>query len=266
MTKNALSAPPSSSADRERYQTLSQLASQRGWRFVQDTTIRMLDGSSLYNLARHNWDYQNHIIGDNWEYAEISFKASGQAGFSHLQKRRITYAVMHMKLPRKLPNVVFDSIDHQRKDFRVIFDRGQRIQLEGNFNKYFATYFGSGYTIDDLSFITPEVMEALIDAREYNVEIVHDNLLLFSQTQSDPEAQLLAMSTAIQRIRKKLLNNILAYRDDRVPPDQSMLIVARAGMFLKRRYAGSLFTILIFGLFYVITVVILISVLIITFR
>ena len=246
--------------------TLSELATQRGWRFVQDTTIRMLDGSSLYALVRHDWDYQNHIIGDGWEYAEISFKARGQAGLNRFKKRRITYAVMHTSLPRKLPNVVFDSINHQRKDFRVVFDRAQRIQLEGNFNKYFATYFGIGYTIDDLSFITPEVMEALIDAHEYNIEIVHDNLLLFSQTRSDPEAELLAMSSSIQTIRKKLLNNIIVYRDDRVSPDQSMLIVARAGMFLKRRYPKAIFGRLILGLCYLIMIIALITILMDAFK
>ena len=91
-------------------------------------------------------------------------------------------------------------------------------------------------------------MEALIDAREYNVEIVHDSLLLSCQVQSDPKAQILAMSKAIQLIQKKLLNNIVAYRDDRVPPEQSMLIVARAGMFLKRRYIGPVFFKIIFAL------------------
>jgi len=221
----------------------------------------MLDGSSLYDVVRHDWNYQNHIIGDDWEYAEISFTVRGHTGFSHLRKRRITYAVMHARLPRKLPNVVFDSIDHQRKEFRIVFDRGQRIQLEGNFNKYFVTYFGHGYTIDDLSFITPEVMEALIDAHEYNVEIVHDSLLLFSQVQSDPETQVLAMSKAIRLIRKKLLNNIIAYRDDRVPRDQSMFIVARAGMFLKRGYVKPVLDLLISALPYFIIVAVLVTLL-----
>lgn len=266
MTKTSLPPLPDSPAERKRYMTISQLATEHGWRFVQDTTIRMLDGSSLYVLVRHDWDYQNHIIGDGWEYAEISFMARSQTGFIHLKKRRVTYAVMHTTLPRKLPNVVFDSIDHQRKEFRIVFDRAQRIQLEGNFNKYFMTYFGIGYTIDDLSFITPEVMEALIDAREYNVEIVHDNLLLFSQTRSDPEAQILAMSGAIQNIQKKLHNNITVYRDDRVPPDQSMLIVARAGMFLKRRYPKAIFGRLLLGLCYLIMVTALIAILVNTFK
>ena len=130
MTKSALPVPPSNAADRKRYIALSQLASQYGWRFVQDTTIRMLDGSSLYALARRDRSYQNHIFGDGWEYIEISFKARGQSGFAHLEKWQITYAVMQIKLPRKLPNVVFDSIDHQRKDFRIAFDRRQWIQLE----------------------------------------------------------------------------------------------------------------------------------------
>src|SRR5262249_16384774 len=145
---------------------------------------------------------------------EVGFRTYSQYGFNRFKKRTVHYGIMSVKLPRKLPNVVFDSLKHQRRQFRIVFDGKQHISLEGNFNKYFATYFGTDYTIDDLSFITPEVMEALITASDYDIEIVHDSLLLFGQVDSDPAEQLEEMNKALHLIRKKLLHNILSYRDE----------------------------------------------------
>ena len=212
--------------------------------------MRMLDGSCLYSLAPKYRQYSNYIIGNDWDYAEISFKARGQTGLSRLKKQIVRYGIMHMKLPRELPNIVFDSNQHQHRQFRMVFESKQHIQLEGNFNKYFATYFGDGYTIDDLSFITPEVMMALIDAKDYDIEIVHGSLLLFGQIWEDPVAQLDDMRYKINIIREKLLNNILTYRDERVPYKEGRKVVARAGMFLESRPISSLFVYIIIGLLY----------------
>lgn len=216
-------------------QALNIVARTHGWRFMQDATMRMLDGSCLYDLAHHGRRYQNYLFGDDWEYVEVGFKTSGQRGLSRLKHRVVHYSVMRVTLPRKLPNVVFDSLEHQQRQFRMVFEGSQYIRLEGNFNKYFATYFGKGYTIDDLSFITPEVMEALLAARTYDIEIVHNSLLLFGQIQTDPQTQLQDMSQAIHTIRQKLLNNILTYRDERLPYDEGRRVVARAGMFLGKQ-------------------------------
>lgn len=210
--------------------------------------MRILDGSSLYSLAYYSRQYKNYIFADDWEYVEITFKASGQGKLNQFRKKTVYYGIMRMKLPRRLPNVVFDSIEHQHRQFRLVFDPKQNIQLEGNFNKYFATYFGNSYKIDDLSFITPEVMLALIAAKDYDIEIVHNSVLLFGQIQETPEAQLKEMSQKLHVIRKKLLNNILTYRDERVPYEEGRKVVARAGMFLEQRVIFGAFIYLVFGL------------------
>ncbi len=247
--------------DKEHLRALKVAAKTEGWRLVQDATMRMLDGSCLYDLAYRSRSYENYIFGDDWEYSEVSFKARGQSGLGRLKKRLVHYSVMRVQLPRKLPNVVFDSLEHQRRQFRVVFDSKQYIQLEGNFNKYFATYFGNGYTIDDLSFITPEVMESLINAKNYDIEIVHNSLLLFGPIQSYPKVQIEDMSQAIKLIRKKLLNNILTYRDERLPYDEGRGVVARAGMFLEKQPIGALFVTILIGLLYLIPLTIVLLVL-----
>lgn len=200
--------------------------------------MKILDGSSLYMIARQSRHYENFIFTNDWEYVEIGFLAKAQSGPKKYRTKMVHYGVMSVKLPRKLPNVVFDSLKHQRRQFRVLFDPKQYIQLEGMFDKYFATYFHQEYTIDSLSFITPEVMEALIEADEYDIEIVHDRLLLFGPTKPDAQAQLEDMSKAVMRIRKKLLNNILTYRDERVPGYEGRQVVARTGMFLQNAPSG----------------------------
>lgn len=224
------------SAHARRLKLLEKTAKSHDWRLIQDATMRILDGSSLYDLAQIERHYENYIFGDDWEYVEVGFHAYGHKRHNRFKQELVHYGVMSVKLPRRLPNIVFDSLDHQKRQFRIVFDENQRISLEGNFDHYFATYFGNGYIIDDLSFITPEVMEALITAREYDIEIVHDSLLLFGPVSTDPETQLIAMNKALKRIRKKLLNNILTYRDERVPYDAGRRVVARSGMFLGKHY------------------------------
>lgn len=246
----------------EHHQQISTAAKANGWRLAQDTTMRMLDGSCLYDLARSGRHYENYIFGDDWEYAEIGFKARGQYGLNRLKKRTIHYSVMRVELPRKLPNIVFDSLVHQRQQFRVVFEKKQYIQLEGNFNKYFATYFGASYTIDDLSFITPEVMEALLDAQQYDVEIVHNSLLLFGPIQSKPQAQLKDMCRIIVAIRESLLPNILTYRDERLPYDKGRRVVARAGMLLEKRPIGALLVTIIIAALYVVPILIIVLLLV----
>lgn len=224
----------------EHLQALIKTARANDWSVVtQDNTMKLLDGSCLYALMSRNGHYENYLSGDDWHYVEVAIEAYGQTGLNRLNRQTVYYSVMSIKLPRKLPNVVFDSTRHQRRQFRVVFDPKQYIQLEGNFNKYFATYFGKGYAIDDLSFITPEVMEALITAQDYDIEIVRDSLLLFGPIAGDPAAQLNEMSQHIHLVRDKLLNNILTYRDERVPYDQGRRVVARAGMSLAGRQTSS---------------------------
>jgi len=115
----------------------------------------------------------------------------------------------------------------------MLFKQSQRHNLEGNFNDYFDTYFNEEYRIDDLSFISPEVMQAIIEAGQYDVEIYKDKLYLYNELENMPQ-QLLDIEQKGNNIRQKLLNNIITYRDERVEYGDGRKTVSLLGLHLSR--------------------------------
>jgi hypothetical protein len=83
-----------------------------------------------------------------------------------------------------------------------------------------------------MSFISPEVMWALRDARDYDIEIYGNRLFLYGPL-SDPEAQLQDMSAKLGEIKKQLAHNITTYRDERLPFAEGRKRVAATGVSLK---------------------------------
>jgi hypothetical protein len=158
----------------------------------------------------------NVISTPNWTYGDFTYNLYGRLKNSEYVKARVYYGIMTTQLPRELPNVFFDSIKARRRQFRLHFAKEQRHGLEGDFDKYFVTYFPDGYTIDSMSFISPEVMWAMRSAGDYDIEIYGNRLFLYGPL-FDPEQQLADMSTKILEIKKQLVDNVTTYRDERLP-------------------------------------------------
>lgn len=175
---------------------------------------------------------KNLLVGDDWEYADFTYNVYGQYKGGEYLRARVYYAVMSAKLPRRLPNVFFDSKKARGRQFRFHFAKSQRHSLEGDFDKFFVTYFPSGYAIDSMSIISPDVMWAMRDASDYDIEIYGDRVFLYGALY-DPERQLPDMAAKITRIKKELLDNILTYRDQRLPYDEGRKRVAGGGVSLK---------------------------------
>jgi hypothetical protein len=198
------------------------------------------------NASSHRGATIEHsYVGADWGYGEYQFK-------SYVQSKRgrkydtatFYYAVAMFTLPRKLPNVFFDSHKTGGKEFSVLFDAAQKHSLESVFDDYFTAYFHEDYKIDSLSFITPEVMEALIAAQEYDVEIYQDKLYIYNELENMPR-QLEDMWRSGDSIRQKLLNNILTYRDERIDFADGRITVSTLGLKLRRSIKPLYFTIAI---------------------
>lgn len=175
---------------------------------------------------------RNLVHGKDWLYYDFSYTLYARAKHGEYKGATVYYGVMATTLPRSLPNVFFDSIKARHRQFRFHFSKSQRHSLEGNFDEHFATYFPPDYTIDSMSFISPDVMLKLRDASDYDIEIVGDQLFMYGPLY-DPEVQLADMATKIAAIKKELLDNILTYRDDRLPYAQGRQTVAAQGASLK---------------------------------
>ena len=174
-----------------------------------------------------------NVIGmPDWTYGDFRYQTYGKSKHGEYVRSRVYYGVMTTALPRELPHVFFDSIKARRRQFRFHFNNDQRHSLEGDFDKHFVTYFPGGYTIDSMSFISPDVMLKLRDASDYDIEIFGNRLFLYGPLY-DPKTQIEDMSAKIAAIKKELLDNILTYRDDRLPYELGRKKVAIQGASLK---------------------------------
>ena len=163
-------------------------------------------GRVVFRLNGKEWAFMDY------EFDKITHYKNGSFVSSH-----VYYSVMQITLPRKLPHIVLDSKHTRGKQMRFKFDSEQKISLEGNFDTYFDTYFPAHYEIDLLSIITPEVMEVLIQANQFDIEIYEGSLKLYS-TMKSPE-QVVRMMNVGFSIRSKLMNNIVTYSDSRLAVD-----------------------------------------------
>jgi len=203
---------------------------------MHPSSIKLPD--SLLNISEDKFKYRdqrtsNSYIGDNWGYGEYEFSRYRTIKNSTYNTATFYFAIGVFSLPRKLPNVFFDSHQTGGREFQLLFDSAQKHSLESVFDDYFTSYFHEDYTIDNLSFITPEVMESLISASEYDIEIYQDRLYIYNELENMPK-QLEDMQQKGNLIREKLLNNIITYRDDRVRYSEGRSTVSMLGVSLKR--------------------------------
>lgn len=177
--------------------------------------------------------YQNHIQSPDWEYCDFSYNYYRQLKSGEYLAGTIYYGVIFAVLPRILPNIFFDSKKARGRQFRFVFKKSQMHSLEGDFDNYFATYFPIGYTIDSMSFIGPEVMQAMIVASDYDIEIINNKLYLYGPMSTD-ETDVLDMVEKLNIVKQSLLNDIAVYRDDRLPMEYGRRAVAIQGMALRK--------------------------------
>lgn len=208
------------------------------------TTDSFVLSPSLKHIAENkvNALQTNHYTSEDWGYCDYQFSQYRQSKYGNHKVKTFYYAVSAFKLPRKLPNVFFDSKKTGSREFRLIFKNSQKHSLEGNFDNYFTTYFHESYSIDSLSFITPEVMQSMMLAGEYDIEIHEDYLYLYNEIEDMPK-QLIDMEQKGKAVRQKLLNNILSYRDERINYADGRKTVSLLGSTLRRsrtRYYGYL--------------------------
>lgn len=175
---------------------------------------------------------QNVVTGDGWSYADFLYNIYHKMKGGEYHAATVYYGVLAVDLPRALPNVFFDSIKARHRQFRFHFARSQRHSLEGDFDKHFVTYFPPDYTIDSMSFISPDVMWALREAADYDIEIFEDRLFLYGPLY-EPTQEIPDMYRKAMEIKKQLLDNITTYRDERLPLADGRKRVSGGGISLR---------------------------------
>lgn len=117
-------------------------------------------------------------------------------------KNRRTYhfGVAEITLKRKFPHILVDS----KRDGSISgfeFDASQKLELEGDFNKYFSVYGPKEYEIEVLQVLSPSVMAALLDLREsFDIEIIGDKMFIYNRGTSAKKHTFQAIFSAIEQL------------------------------------------------------------------
>ncbi len=114
---------------------------------------------------------------------QISYRWSGgSAGSDTVSYDYVRNSVVRIKLPKRFPQMLLDS--HKNDMFIVSsvmsgVSSGQRISLEGDFDKYFDFYVPQGLHINALSVLAPNFMDTLKRTTTmFDVEFYGDEMIL----------------------------------------------------------------------------------------
>lgn len=217
---------------------LTRLAATNNWQLqtiqIPEILPPELNNISLLLIANRDRQLVNYLKTPNWNYIDLSYCIYQQTKYGEYRAAYIYYSILVTKLPRVLPNVFFDSKSQGGRQYKAKFYKDQRQSLEGDFDTYFDTYFAEGYTIDSMSFITPDVMQALEDANEYDIEIMGDRLLMYGPVYVDAN-EVTDGTTKLQAILKTLQVTAQAYDDQRLPGIAGKQTVTPQGLQLRRK-------------------------------
>ncbi|GAA3657419.1 hypothetical protein GCM10022202_17190 [Microbacterium marinilacus] len=130
-----------------------------------------------------------------------------------------TWRYAAVALPAPLPHFVLDSSEARGGDVPRGVERGQRLSLEGDFDRWFRLHVPSEYQTDALFVFTPDLMAALIDdARSWNVELVDDRVVFFAPGDADfsDEDVWRAIEALFARVVPLIAERSARYLDERV--------------------------------------------------
>ncbi|MDQ1111871.1 hypothetical protein QE418_001319 [Microbacterium testaceum] len=120
------------------------------------------------------------LRGSEPRFVEIGNYAYTTSDGKNTHTSRWGYIAIRLDVP--LPHIVLDAVGNGVK--LGVWERGQRLSLEGDFDRYFHLSCPEGYERDALYLFTPDVMARFIDnASALEVEIVDDWMFLYSPTE-----------------------------------------------------------------------------------
>lgn len=162
---------------------------------------------------------ENIISGTRHKLAFKAYAYKYVVGYGR-QSRTVDLQVYEITLPRSMPHMVIDSLveygNEQGSTLPIDFDQSQKLELEGDFYKYFSLYAPDKYGISALSIIAPDVMETLMEyASMCDIEIIDNRVYFYwpdpANSKKQFENYFATVDGVIDKIEKKLLHsNIFA--------------------------------------------------------
>ncbi len=166
---------------RERWYRLDRFARANGMAYVPRIVAPGLPGM-IFGIgdSRHSTDL---VRGEKPRFVEFGNYAYTTGSGKNRTTHQWGYVAVRLDVP--LPHIVLDATGNNAlfgSNLPTVFDKDQRLSLEGDFDEHFALYCPAGYERDALYLFTPDIMARFIDnAAALDVEIVDDWLFLYGK-------------------------------------------------------------------------------------
>ncbi len=194
---------------------LEKFAKDNGFNFIENIPKPVFSGSIFQFGA--NEPIRGMVYGE-WNKKSFKFfnfrfrKREGRN--ANLYER----GVIVIKMPKELPNIIINS---KKNNFVGNADiaGSQKLELEGDFNKYFDVYAPKDYERDLLYFMTPELMSLLVDsAADFDIELVDSELYFYSKSgfRFTEEGVIEEIFNIINAVGGEFIENVALYKDERV--------------------------------------------------
>lgn len=198
---------------REYIETKDDLMAANG-KNVSKTVGSNMFSSALFEEIANRPHIKLISILENGNIYDIRYDIYKKTNFGNYKAKELYYTVIEYKLRRRLPNIIFDSKKAKGRQFSKVFIGAQNITLEGNFSDVFDVFMPKYYHVDSLSFITPEVMQAMLELPDRDFEIIDESLFCYAPLLNDVELDKNLL--VFEKLYKTLDNNLNYYRDERL--------------------------------------------------
>lgn len=149
---------------------------------------------------------ESNILTGN--YRGFSFELLQHKYWTGSGKNRTQHglSIVNLKLPKKVPHLVVDSKIEDASGFSgsvlpIMFDKDQKLTLEGDFSRYFDVYSPRNYQVSALALLTPDVMQTfLTKLHQVDVELVNDRLLIYDPDLMNSREQIQDMFEAADAV------------------------------------------------------------------
>lgn len=162
-------------------------------------------------------------------------------------KNRTTHewGYVRVSLARNLPNMILDAKSNnligRLSNLPIAFNKNTKLQLEGDFNKYFDLYVPAEYERDALYVFTPDVMAALVNSgAAYDMEIIDNSLMIYRSLRFNlaSEQELGQIFSIVNTLAKEIRDQSNYYSDERIG-SRAQNTVAEPGKRLKHGFGKS---------------------------
>lgn len=165
------------------------------------------------------------------------------------------YTIFHFKIEKSLPHIVLDS----RKNDGIVssipryFEDKQRLELEGDFNKYFDFFAPEGYEIEALDILSPDFMAMLLDFHTpFDVEIDEHDVYIISKGINYSPQNMREMFNAADILMKRFSYKLQSWHMlamEKRPPDLISHIDESAIRIGRFRVTTAIFTIILTAIY-----------------